>query len=272
MASPKVRELLRLFRQYAPRIEFNIMPSAKDPLEAAAEPEPDDEQPVSSPRKSHRSKVHFEDADADGECGEKAGSESGEEGGGGCVEPEIFTQSYKAVASGGGGKLSEDKLCALVFVARPFLAHALNRFVEEICKWEPELSFVRSEYLVSSEPSDARRIEQTLRRLWLQETTVLFVTFAAFEEFHADLPQANLMVLLDPPATYKAYILSKAHLRPTTAAAASSALSSSGVDELSLAFCAVPVNLQYTKLPTVLVRCISPTCYLRYIVLVQCID
>ena len=177
MESPKVRELLRFFRQYAPRIEFNIMPSAKDPLEAAVEPEADDERPAqsTSPRKLHRSKVHFEkpDADADGGAEEKAGCESGEEGGI-CVEPEILTQSYKAVASGGGGSVSEDHLCALVFAARPFLAYALNRFVEEICKWEPMLSFVCSEYLVSSEPSDARRIEQTLRRLWLQETTVLF--------------------------------------------------------------------------------------------------
>lgn len=229
MASPKVRELLRLFRQYAPRVEFSILPSAKDPFEAAAEPEGDDEPSASSPppRKSHP-KVHF----ADEECGGgKADNESGGEevdgdGEARVGEPEILTQSYKAVAS--GGKVSEDKLCALVFVARPFLAHALNRFVDEVCKWEPDLSFVRSEYLVSSEPSDAKRIEQTLRRLWLQETTVLFVTFAAFEEFHADLPQANLMVLLDPPATYKAYILSKAHLRPTTSAAASNILSSSG--------------------------------------------
>ncbi|KAK6181299.1 hypothetical protein SNE40_009182 [Patella caerulea] len=109
------------------------------------------------------------------------------------------------------------QLCGLVFVDQQYVALALNKFIEEVCSWDENMCFLKSNHIVGqgyrSAPNKTtigkvyRKQEEVLRKFRMQELNLLIATKVL--EQGVDIPKCNLVVRFDPPRDYKSYTLSK---------------------------------------------------------------
>lgn len=109
---------------------------------------------------------------------------------------------------------SEKYLCGIVFVEHRYVALAINKFLEEVCSWDENLCFVKSQHLTGqglkdgkSKKGNWKKQEDVLRKFRLQDLNLLVSTTVL--EDGIDVPKCNLIVKFDPPRSYKSYSQSK---------------------------------------------------------------
>ncbi|XP_067682625.1 endoribonuclease Dicer-like [Haliotis asinina] len=115
----------------------------------------------------------------------------------------------------------EKKLIGVVFVEQRYVAFALNKLIEEVCGWDENLCFIKSNHLTGpgwkggKMKKDTGRVyrkqEETLRKFRMQELNLLIST-SVLEE-GVDIPKCNLVVRFDPPKDYRSYTLAKGRAR-----------------------------------------------------------
>ncbi|XP_048244529.1 serine-rich adhesin for platelets-like isoform X2 [Haliotis rufescens] len=115
----------------------------------------------------------------------------------------------------------EKKLIGIVFVEQRYVAFALNKLIEEVCGWDENLCFIKSNHLTGpgwkagKQKKDTGRVyrkqEETLRKFRMQELNLLIST-SVLEE-GVDIPKCNLVVRFDPPKDYRSYTLAKGRAR-----------------------------------------------------------
>uniref|UniRef100_K1QXR8 ribonuclease III n=1 Tax=Magallana gigas TaxID=29159 RepID=K1QXR8_MAGGI len=113
---------------------------------------------------------------------------------------------------------SEKYLCGIVFVEHRYVALAINKFLEEVCSWDENLCFVKSQHLTGqglkdgkSKKGNWKKQEDVLRKFRLQDLNLLVSTTVL--EDGIDVPKCNLIVKFDPPRSYKSYSQSKGRAR-----------------------------------------------------------
>ncbi|XP_062617556.1 endoribonuclease Dicer-like [Saccostrea cucullata] len=113
---------------------------------------------------------------------------------------------------------NEKYLCGIVFVDHRYVALAINKFLEEVCSWDENLCFVKSQHLTGQGLKDKKskkggwkKQEEVLRKFRLQDLNLLVSTTVL--EDGIDVPKCNLIVKFDPPRTYKSYSQSKGRAR-----------------------------------------------------------
>ncbi|KAJ8308770.1 hypothetical protein KUTeg_013644 [Tegillarca granosa] len=112
-------------------------------------------------------------------------------------------------------------LCGIVFVDHRYVALALNKFIEEVCSWDEQLCFIKSQQISAhSQKGSAakkeggkiyKKQEEILRKFRLQEINLLISTNVL--EDGIDLPKCNLVVKFDSPKDYRSYCQSKGRAR-----------------------------------------------------------
>jgi endoribonuclease Dicer len=105
-------------------------------------------------------------------------------------------------------------LCGIIFVDHRYVALAINKFLEEVCSWDENLCFVKSQHLTGQGLKDGKskkgvwkKQEDVLRKFRLQDLNLLISTTVL--EDGIDVPKCNLIVKFDPPRSYKSYSQSK---------------------------------------------------------------
>ncbi|XP_055995249.1 endoribonuclease Dicer-like isoform X2 [Ostrea edulis] len=113
---------------------------------------------------------------------------------------------------------NEKYLCGIIFVDHRYVALAINKFLEEVCSWDENLCFVKSQHLTGQGLKDRKskkgvwkKQEDVLRKFRLQDLNLLISTTVL--EDGIDVPKCNLIVKFDPPRSYKSYSQSKGRAR-----------------------------------------------------------
>ncbi|ESP02872.1 hypothetical protein LOTGIDRAFT_111015 [Lottia gigantea] len=203
-STPKVRELVHMLRKYKPDWDFMIISS--DDLS-------DDELSNLSDDNEDADSLNLSDSDYD----EKDDH-----------SPKLIHVAVKRSTTDADGQIISNgdntdakQLCGLVFVDQQYVALALNKFLEEVCSWDENMCFLKSQHIVGqgyrSAPNKVsigkvyRKQEEVLRKFRMQELNLLIATKVL--EHGVDIPKCNLVVRFDPPRDYKSYTLSKGRAR-----------------------------------------------------------
>ena len=119
----------------------------------------------------------------------------------------------------------EKKLCGVIFVERRHAAFALNKLIQELCIWDPDLFFIQSHHITGhgagrggGENKEAMMIhkkqEEILQRFRQKDINLLVAT-SVLEE-GVDVPKCNLVVRFDLPKEYRSYVQSKVNTNSAT--------------------------------------------------------
>lgn len=117
---------------------------------------------------------------------------------------------------------SENKLCGIVFVERRYTAALLSDLLNQLAKKDPQLSFVKCNFVVghgtvANSAGDGthdmswKKQEKILRKFRSRDFNLLIATSVVEEGL--DVPKCNLVVRFDFPKTYQSYIQSKGRAR-----------------------------------------------------------
>lgn len=197
--TPKVRELIRVLRNYKPELDFVII--SNDDSYAG-----DDFSDISDDDSS------------------MSGSDDDESSAGmSHATSKPVHIAVKRTADGGHehvSSLSEEEernLCGIVFVENRYIAFGLNKVIEEVCSWDENLCFVKSCHITGQGLQGTngkqklnrtfKRQEEALRKFRTQECNLVIATLELEEG--VDIPKCNLVVRFDPPHDYRSYTLSK---------------------------------------------------------------
>ncbi|GLG98532.1 Endoribonuclease Dcr-1 [Gryllus bimaculatus] len=114
-----------------------------------------------------------------------------------------------------------DALCGIVFVEQRFTAKILYHLLNDIRRCDEDFSFLAAQYTVDkiadpvTDPREAeiehRKQEEVLKRFRMRECNLLVGTSVLEEGI--DVPKCNLVILFDPPLSYRSYVQCKGRAR-----------------------------------------------------------
>ena len=115
-------------------------------------------------------------------------------------------------------KAEDESLCGVIFVARPHTAFVLNKLIQEVCNWDPDLFFIKSSHLTGhgfagraarshQAELQCRKQEEILRKFRNKELNLLVATPEVEEG--VDMPRCNLVMRFELPHNYRSYVQSK---------------------------------------------------------------
>ena len=217
--SPRVLRLFEILQQYKPEDNFMIIGNdasaqSLDDLhnEDGAENEGDDDD---EDEDEDDDSLNLSDDDfQEGEEGNNESGDFGQRGRG--RKSQVHYVAVKRTEIGESKSKEENSLCGLVFVERRHTAFALNKLIQEMCNWEPDLYFIQSNHITGQGTKQSggketetmyKKQEDLLRRFRNRDVNLL-VSTSVLEE-GVDVPRCNLVVRFDMPNNFRSYIQSK---------------------------------------------------------------
>ncbi len=213
--SPRVLRLFEILQQYKPEDNFMIIgndASARSPddldSDDVAENDDDNEDDDDDDDSLNLSDDEFQEE----ENNESVDSEQKGRG----RKSQVHYVAVKRTEIGESKSKEENSLCGLVFVERRHTAFALNKLIQEMCNWEPDLYFIQSNHITGQGTKQAggketetlyKKQEDLLRRFRNRDVNLL-VSTSVLEE-GVDVPRCNLVVRFDMPNNFRSYIQSK---------------------------------------------------------------
>ena len=116
----------------------------------------------------------------------------------------------------------DNKLCGIVFVERRYTAKILSEQINFAAKWDKELSFVQSDFVIghgaggrvyfSTETEMKFKKQENVLQQFRQHKFNLLIATCVVEE-GLDIPKCNLVCRFDFPKTFCSYVQSKGRAR-----------------------------------------------------------